>query len=72
MDLERLEVNLSLHKRFSIYENAYFYFSANATNAFNHPSFGLPDAVIGPGHTATIRSVTVGGRTMEFVGKIVF
>jgi hypothetical protein len=66
------EVNLSLHKRFSIYENAYFDFSANATNALNHPSFGQPDALIGPGHTATIRSIVVGGRTMEFVGKIVF
>jgi hypothetical protein len=60
------------HKRFPIHEKIGFDFSANATNALNHPSFGQPDSAIGPGHTATIRSLTVGGRTMEFVGKIIF
>jgi hypothetical protein len=66
------EVNASLHKRFPIRERVGFDFSANATNALNHPSFGQPDALIGPGHTGTIRSVTVGGRSMELVGKIIF
>lgn len=66
------EMNASVHKRFPIHENVGFDFSANATNVLNHPSFGQPDSTIGPGHTATIRSLTVGGRTMEFVGKIIF
>ncbi len=66
------EVNSSLHKRFPIYERVGFDFSANATNVLNHPSFGEPDPVIGPGHTGTIRSVTVGGRALELVGKIIF
>ncbi|HEY5055202.1 MAG TPA: TonB-dependent receptor, partial [Acidobacteriaceae bacterium] len=67
------EMNASVHKRFPIIgERVGFDFSANATNVLNHPSFGQPDSTIGPGHTATIRSLTVGGRTMEFVGKIIF
>ena len=67
------EMNASVHKRFPIIgERVGFDFSANATNVLNHPSFGQPDATIGPGHTATIRSLTVGGRGMEMVGKIIF
>ena len=67
------EMNASVHKRFAIVgERVGFDFSANATNVLNHPSFGQPDSTIGPGHTATIRSLTVGGRTMEFVGKLIF
>ena len=67
------EMNASVHKRFPIVgERVGFDFSANATNVLNHPSFGQPDSSIGQGHTATIRSLVVGGRTMEFVGKIIF
>ena len=67
------EMNASVHKRFPIIgERVGFDFSVNATNVLNHPSFGQPDATIGPGHTATIRSLTVGGRGMEMVGKIIF
>jgi hypothetical protein len=66
------EMNASVHKRFPIHENIGLDFSANATNVLNHPSFGQPDGTIGPGHTATIRSLTVGGRSMELVGKIIF
>ena len=67
------EMNAAVHKRFPIKgDRIGFDFGANATNVLNHPSFGQPDSTIGPGHTATIRSLTVGGRTMEFVGKIIF
>jgi hypothetical protein len=66
------QVNAALHKSFALYEHVKFDLSANATNVLNHASFGQPDASIGVGHTATIRSVTVGGRTMELVGKIIF
>lgn len=66
------DMNASLHKRFQIRERVAFDFSANATNVLNHPSFGQPDAAIGPGHTAQIRSVTVGGRSMDLIGKISF
>ena len=45
---------------------------ADATNALNHPSFGLPDNSIGPGHTAQINTVTVGGRAVQFFGRISF
>jgi len=47
-------------------------FRADATNVLNHPSWAQPDSNIGPGHSATISSATVGGRTMQLMGKIVF
>jgi hypothetical protein len=65
-------VNVSLGKNFSVWERALLQIRVDATNAFNHPSFGLPDTGIGPGHTGQITSVTVGGRSAELVGKISF
>ncbi len=66
------EINGSIHKTFPIWERVSFDFAANATNLFNHPSFSNPDPVIGPGHTAQITGVNVGGRTLELVGKVRF
>ncbi len=65
-------VNLSLQKTFTITERVKLDFFANATNALNHPSFALPDLLIGAGHIGKITGVTVGGRQMELVGKIRF
>ncbi|WP_420237050.1 TonB-dependent receptor domain-containing protein [Telmatobacter bradus] len=65
-------MNMAIRKNFPIYRNVSFNFSASASNVLNHPSFGLPDQVIGTGHSATIRSVTEGGRSLELVGKLVF
>lgn len=67
-----LNVNFALSKTFELDHGVSFKLSANATNVINHPSFGLPDAAIGPGHNAQIRSVTVAGRAMQLVGKIRF
>jgi hypothetical protein len=66
------QINAALHKSFNIFERAKFDFSANATNLPNHASFGQPDAVIGAGHSGTIRQLQVGGRNIELVGKIIF
>ncbi|MBV9082628.1 MAG: TonB-dependent receptor [Acidobacteriaceae bacterium] len=66
------QLNLSLQKTFSITERIKLDFFANSTNALNHPSFALPDLLIGPGHIGRITGVTVGGRQMELVGKIRF
>jgi hypothetical protein len=65
-------MNASIRKTFPIWERVAFDFSANATNFLNHPSFGQPDPIIGPNHTATIRSVTQGGRNIELIGKLRF
>jgi hypothetical protein len=65
-------MNASIRKTFPIWERVAFDFSANATNFLNHPSFGQPDPIIGPNHTATIRSVTQGGRNVELIGKLRF
>lgn len=65
-------MNASIRKTFPIWERVAFDFSADATNFLNHPSFGQPDPIIGPNHTATIRSVTQGGRNVELIGKLRF
>jgi hypothetical protein len=65
-------VNMSLRKSFPITERVKFDLSANATNVLNHPSFGQPDRLVGPGHKGQITSVTVGGRHMEIVAKFRF
>jgi hypothetical protein len=65
-------VNLAIRKTFRIYERVTFDFSANATNALNHPSFGFPDLNIGGTHSAAITTVTQGGRNIELIGKLRF
>lgn len=65
-------VNMSLTKRFSFTERIKLDFSASASNILNHPSFALPDKLIGPGHRGQITGVSVGARQMEFVAKIRF
>jgi hypothetical protein len=65
-------INMSLHKTFRFTEAMKLDFSANATNVVNHPSFRLPDNLIGPGHVGRIDGVSVPARQMELVAKIVF
>jgi hypothetical protein len=65
-------VNMSLIKTFSFTERLKLDFSANATNVINHPSFALPDKLIGPGHIGKITGVSVGARQMELIAKFRF
>jgi hypothetical protein len=72
-------VNFSLGKTFSIWENVKFQISAAASNIFNHPSFNLPNAALTLNSagavttgTSTITSTTIGGRNVGLVGKITF
>jgi hypothetical protein len=65
-------VNLSFQKSFAVTERIKLDFSANSTNALNHPAFAQPDLLIGAGHIGRIAGVTVGGRQMELIGKIRF
>ena len=84
--LER--VNFSLGKTFAIWESVGLQIRADANNLFNHPSFQLPgnsltlcsnttsagcSAVnaVQTG-TSTIRSTTVGGRTMQLGARLTF
>jgi hypothetical protein len=59
-------------KNFTIWRESALQLRIDASNVFNHPSFGLPDPTIGPGHSAQITSVTVGGRAVELLGKVSF
>jgi hypothetical protein len=65
-------VNASLTKTFVFTERLKLDFSASATNLLNHPSFALPDKLIGPGHIGQITGVSVGSRQMELVAKFRF
>jgi hypothetical protein len=67
-----LLTNLALGKTFHIWQSVNMEVRGEAYNFINHPSFALPDNNIGPGHTAQITGVTVGGRTMQLYGRISF
>jgi hypothetical protein len=79
-------VNFSLGKTFTVWEQVKLQIRADAKNVFNHPSFGLPttdgnqgsaqlvvnpDGSIATG-TSTIRSVTVNGRNMQLNARVSF
>ncbi|MFT4113242.1 carboxypeptidase regulatory-like domain-containing protein [Silvibacterium sp.] len=78
------QVNLSAGKTFSIYENVKLNIRADASNAFNHASFGMPtQQLTGPSgqeagqpYTWTgqqqITGTTVGGRTVQLAAHINF
>ena len=73
------EVNLSAGKTFSIVEGMKLQIRGDATNAFNHPSFNLPNSGLtcsDPGvpctSTANITSLSVGGRTMQLGARFSF
>jgi hypothetical protein len=65
-------LNMSLIKTFSFTERLKLDFNASATNVLNHPSFALPDKLIGPGHKGQITGVSVGSRQMELIAKFRF
>jgi len=72
-------VNFSLGKTFSIWENVKFQLRADASNIFNHPSFNLPNAALTRNSsgaistgTSTITSTTINGRSMQLLGKVTF
>ncbi|HEX4020356.1 MAG TPA: TonB-dependent receptor [Acidobacteriaceae bacterium] len=66
-------VNFSLGKNFHVWESVAFQIRADATNVFNHASFGQPgNNAIGNGQSAQITGTTVGGRTMQLYGRISF
>lgn len=65
-------IGMALAKSFKIGERVTFDLNGNATNVLNHPSFAMPDRLIGPGHVGRITAVRVGSRQIEIVGKIRF
>jgi hypothetical protein len=74
-----VQVNLTGGKTFSVWENVKLQIRADATNAFNHPSFGTPNPSLlctSPGQACTgdtyISGLTVGGRTMQLGAHLTF
>lgn len=80
------EENLSASKYFTIYNQIKLQIRADATNAFNHPSYGLPNTnlspckgqVVGEAYCATaagsqqINGTTVGGRAVQLGARLQF
>lgn len=75
------EVNLSAGKKFTIHEEVKLQIRADATNAFNHPSFGVPQQQLKvssagqvpyTGAATNITGTTVGGRTMQLGAHLEF
>lgn len=69
------DMDASLGKTFSLYpdKGVQLHIRAEAFNVLNHPSFGQPgNNAIGPGQSAQITGVTVGGRKMQLYGRITF
>lgn len=75
------EVNLSAGKTFALGDRMNLEIRADATNAFNHPSFGLPNAGLVTGSDPTnpflgsptnITTLTVNGRAMQLNARISF
>ena len=72
-------VNLSAAKTFSVWESVRLQIRGDATNAFNHPSFSLPNSSLvctTPGapctSAANITGVSQGGRTMQLGARLSF
>jgi len=78
------QVNLSAGKKFTIYEQVKLQIRADATNAFNHPSFGVPNQNLSvsstapagttsfAGNSTNITSTTVGGRNIQLGARLEF
>jgi hypothetical protein len=75
-------VNLSAGKSFALGDRLNLQIRADTTNAFNHPSFGLPNLTLEPsgdtgansfvGSPTNITTTTVGGRTMQLNARLSF
>ena len=65
-------VNMSLAKRTKLLGDRVLEIRADSTNVLNHPSFALPDKLVGPGHIGKITGTSVGARNMELIAKIRF
>jgi hypothetical protein len=75
------ESNISAGKKFTIHEQVKMQIRADATNAFNHPSFGVPQqTLIAPtsgsssfaGSATNITTTTVGGRSVQLGARLEF
>jgi hypothetical protein len=69
------DVNAQLGKNFILWpeRGVQMHIEGEAFNVLNHPSFGQPgNNAIGPGESAQITGVTVGGRDLMLYGKITF
>lgn len=67
------QLDLSLGKTFNLYKDRYkFQLRIDATNALNHPVFGLPGTSLTSGTAGQITGTIVGGRVMQAGGRFSF
>lgn len=66
-------VDLSMGKTFNVFRDiCKFQLRIDATNALNHPAFGLPDSGIGGGSVGKITSTRINGRNIQLGGRFSF
>jgi hypothetical protein len=75
-------INMAMGKDFHLFESAVLQFRADATNVFNHTSFGTPDGNFNdpvntstpdrPQGAGTINNTVVGGRSMQVSAHVSF
>ena len=66
------DVNFSMAKTFSWRERLHLQVRADASNVFNHPSFGHPDTNFNDPNAGQITSTTVGGRNIQLGARLSF
>jgi hypothetical protein len=67
-----VNLDISLDKEFSIYEQVKLQFRAEAFNSLNHPQFGLPGTVIGSSTAGVISQQVNLPRDIQFALKLIF
>ena len=68
----RVNLDLSLDKEFSVFEQFRLQFRAEAFNSLNHPLFGLPGLVVGSSTTGVISQQLNLPRDIQFGLKLLF
>jgi len=66
------DVNFSMAKTFSWRERLHLQVRADASNVFNHPSFGHPDTNFNDPNAGQITSTTVNGRNIQLGARLSF
>ncbi len=67
-----IQLDLTLEKRFDLWEKSQLEFRAEAFNLLNRPTFSAPGASIGSASAPVVTSTLNAGRIMQFALKLYF
>ncbi|MCU1250540.1 MAG: hypothetical protein JWQ49_3569 [Edaphobacter sp.] len=69
---DQIQLDSSLAKTFPLYESTRLEFRVDAFNTFNHPDFGLPDAIVGDAAEGQVTSTSVDNRRLQVSLRLSF